>query len=970
MSVIRRSCLYLFRKKVRSILLYLILFAMGLFILVGLSIRSSADRAAQDMRKSISTGLEIRMAELSGDRIYDISYNDKGEIVRTLKLPLITESAAEELTSIEGAGGYFGEQGAETMYTGLELHPGYCTKYLEESEQIRKTDPGDTDEYIESYKVEMHANDYRIVEESKDHPHFRNGALELVEGRHLGMGDSRKILISEELAERNGLRLGDFIDGRNYDNTTGELYGETYHAEIVGIFRINFEQQVTEWDFEPHILENTIYGPFELRHWGQVQYNAFYGRDVLAEEEDRLLGSIILFVEDPEDLGRVEQEVRKNGRVDWSFYTISRYDKDYKAAAKPLLSMGILATLMVVVMTVGALVILLLILAMWMRGRKQEIHILTCLGMGKRTVLAQFLTEIGLVAVIAFLSAWALSGPVTGMVGDALTGLTNPKEDAASFSMTYDPGTTSTSIDRAPVRQAPLAYEVTGGMAAGTFAAMITVSFGAVTAAFLRIRRRPPLIGASSGSYHWRFSRVCRAGEIRAHQRAFLYVTRKIGKSALLFFTLLVLCFLFLFGMSVQFATGRAAAQVRESIGGYFKVVSDYRRVDVENQVNQEVFDGIRALTGIKAANGMDVCYMDTEVSLKPGRFSAKEDGKSHMTRVLGNTDTSLHEYFSLDIFQLVEGRHVEETDRGKALISRELARLNGLEIGDSFLLKMPEDWAGDTSSPRSSYELEIVGLFAEAQPEQTATQQKPESSIPANFVFTDIATTQQIKQDMQPGGARTYSDGAVFFVTDPEQADEVAEQAEALQLFDTDHTKVTVNNAVYKRSMGPLKRLENMSFMLLLSAAVAGVILLTLILTLWERDRIHEAGILMSFGLPKRNILWQHFLECVSIFAVSFCVSALVALPLGKQMGGRLYESVSAGIEQEETEDTDDPDLSGGAVKAEWIRSDASFDMGLQPEVIVLAGFMGIFLVSISVSGGFWVIARRKPKGLLAAME
>ena len=116
MNIFRRAGLYLIRKKVRSVLLFLILLSMGVFMLTGFSIRQSAGRAAEDMRRSISTGLNIEMLSLPGDEIYDLSYNEEGDLVRSLKIPLITESVAEELASIDGVSGYYSEMGAEMLY--------------------------------------------------------------------------------------------------------------------------------------------------------------------------------------------------------------------------------------------------------------------------------------------------------------------------------------------------------------------------------------------------------------------------------------------------------------------------------------------------------------------------------------------------------------------------------------------------------------------------------------------------------------------------------------------------------------------------------------------------------------------------------------------------------------------------------------------------------------------------------------
>lgn len=138
MNVFKRAILYLIRKKKRSILLLLLLFFMGLFMLAGLSIRCGAGQAAEDMRKSISSGLEIKMSEVSGDEIYATRYNENGELVRTLKHSLVTESVAQKLAAIPGVSGYYSEMGVEALYTGLNVAPGGYTEELKKLGKIKK----------------------------------------------------------------------------------------------------------------------------------------------------------------------------------------------------------------------------------------------------------------------------------------------------------------------------------------------------------------------------------------------------------------------------------------------------------------------------------------------------------------------------------------------------------------------------------------------------------------------------------------------------------------------------------------------------------------------------------------------------------------------------------------------------------------------------------------------------------------
>lgn len=306
----------------------------------------------------------------------------------------------------------------------------------------------------------------------------------------------------------------------------------------------------------------------------------------------------------------------------------------------------------------------------------------------------------------------------------------------------------------------------------------------------------------------------------------------------------------------------------------------------------------------------------------------------------------------------------MNETDTGKALISEELADLNHLTLGDHLTLRLPEAEAGGESG--AGYDLEIVGLFDEVQ-KMPVSAQTPEYDIPANFIFTDIGATQQMVQAMRPGKDQVYTGGAIFFVSDPEKIARVVQNIREAEFFDPEHTELTVNNAAYQSSVEPLTRLGSLSLLMLAVIVITGLIVLTLILILWERDRIYEAGVLMSFGISKRNIWWQHFLECAFVFLVAFCISAGIFLAAGQSAGDWFYNQVS--------ERTEDAELTGGpaaegAVNADLIKSDVSFDTGMKPGVLAAAAAAGTLLIGLSTGTSFWVIGRRRPKELLAMIE
>lgn len=492
MGIFKRAYLYVTRKKVRSILLFLIMLVTGLFLLVGLSIRASAQKAADEVRKTMNTGLVLEMNPISGEHLFELAQNEDGEMERRLKVPLLTQSKLEQLLDIDGVCGFFSEMGHETLYTGLEVRPG---GYSKELRQIEETDPQGLNESLRQSRLSdetySHTNGFYLIEDGRWHPFFANGALELTQGRHIETGDYGKAVISEELAKMNGLQIGDRINSYNFDFITGEQYGTAFESEIVGIFRINFEQDLSNWTSEDNIFANIIFADPNMRHWAQVEYNTHYGNDVLARESDRVISEVTLFVEDPLMLDSVKEQVLANDTVDWSYYSLKRYDHDYQAAAGPLRTMVKLSTVLAVIMAAGALAVLSLILTMWVRSRKREIGILASIGVKKQTTLAQFLLECCVVAAAAFLLAGLLAGPVTDVIGNGLAGMVSSPGSAQPFEVVIDQQS-NVMVNKMPDAEVSLTYHLTPGTASGVFLTMLLVSVTSVVVSSMRVIRQKP----------------------------------------------------------------------------------------------------------------------------------------------------------------------------------------------------------------------------------------------------------------------------------------------------------------------------------------------------------------------------------------------------------------------------------------------------------------------------------------------
>ena len=130
MGIWKRAFLYVARKKVRSLLLFFLFFVTGLFLLTGISIKRSAGEAAEDIKKTLKTGLRV---ETSGKyAASEVVLDENGEKVRNYEANLIREHHIEEFLEMEGVSGFYCDNlQREEEYTGLTLHPGYYSYWLD-----------------------------------------------------------------------------------------------------------------------------------------------------------------------------------------------------------------------------------------------------------------------------------------------------------------------------------------------------------------------------------------------------------------------------------------------------------------------------------------------------------------------------------------------------------------------------------------------------------------------------------------------------------------------------------------------------------------------------------------------------------------------------------------------------------------------------------------------------------------------
>lgn len=439
-------------------------------------------------------------------------------------------------------------------------------------------------------------------------------------------------------------------------------------------------------------------------------------------------------------------------------------------------------------------------------------------------------------------------------------------------------------------------------------------------------------------------------------KRALLYITRNRGRNGVLLALVVALACVAMIGISAQGAASSAAGMLRRQLGGYFRVETSSDSAPDEGggrlaQMDSALADRLAEDGRIRAVNGTNSYYLYAAgLDLEPARYHGSGLPQEHVPVFLANTDTEWAESFTNGAFRLARGGYIAGDETGRAIISEALARRNGLGLGDTFTAGILVDPAGETAKVMDPpLTFEIAGLF-EIVRKEAASAMAAESDLYENYIFIGQADGFAINERT---GRRTngFSGGITCYLNDPGELEAV--QADLLAQSDIDWRHFAMRDSIkaYEDIAAPLAGIERVGRLLLFIILALGLILITLVLLLWMRDRVREIGILTSIGVTKRKLVAQFLAENLFVTVVSvlfaFVIARFALAGLAPVVNGTLGEAA---------------DIAAVSVLVEEPRLELS--LGPAELLMVLAGSCCVVAASTAVSSG--IVLRRNPSKIL----
>lgn len=157
-------------------------------------------------------------------------------------------------------------------------------------------------------------------------------------------------------------------------------------------------------------------------------------------------------------------------------------------------------------------------------------------------------------------------------------------------------------------------------------------------------------------------------------------------------------------------------------------------------------------------------------------------------------------------------------------------------------------------------------------------------ASNPQNNIYTNLTTADTMK------GETDTLDSAVYTLSNPEDMDDFVDEVESE--IDTDSYSVTSSDEIYEQMLSPLNNISSIAQNIVILVAIAGAVILTLIVILSIRERRYEIGVLMSLGENRVKIIGQFFMELFMVTVVSLIIASFAGNFVENALGNQLLSS------------------------------------------------------------------------------
>ena len=423
-------------------------------------------------------------------------------------------------------------------------------------------------------------------------------------------------------------------------------------------------------------------------------------------------------------------------------------------------------------------------------------------------------------------------------------------------------------------------------------------------------------------------------------KNAIAYVTRKRSRTLIIFIILTIVLSCLYSCLTIMkssneiekalYESSNSSISITKKDGKYFNV-DQFKDIQKLKEIKEKIFqyDGLAKLKDAKVVSG--------EQRINREDLS---DELKNVVSLEATNNTKRNVLFSSGVFTIKQGKNIGENDKNSIIVHEKFAKQNNLKLDDEVNLELLDI---ENSGKIKSHKFKIIGIFSGKKQE---TYTGLSSDFSENMVFVDYSTSQEI---LNKSENNKIANKILLYSGSAESTDLALNKVRELKIDESTYI-VKKDSHAFEESLDSVSGIKHIIKIMIYSIMIGGMVVLSLILILWLRERIYEIGIFLSIGTSKIQIIIQFIFELIFI-SIPSIVSSLF-------LGNVLLKIIVDGFINSE-----DSMIFGGS-----LINNSSFMLNittLEQSYIIL-----ISIIVLSVVFASSLILIKKPKEILSKIS
>ena len=339
-------------------------------------------------------------------------------------------------------------------------------------------------------------------------------------------------------------------------------------------------------------------------------------------------------------------------------------------------------------------------------------------------------------------------------------------------------------------------------------------------------------------------------------KNAIAYITRKRNRTLIIFIILTIVLSCLYSCLTIMkssdeiekalYESSNSSISITKKDSQYFNV-NQFKDIEKLKEIEEKIiqYDGLAKLKDAKVVSGEQ----------RINREDLSDEFKNVVSLEATN-NTKRNILFSSGVFTIKEGKNIEENDKNSIIVHEEFAKQNNLKLGDEVDLELLDI---EKSGKIKSHKFKIIGIFSGKKQE---TYTGLSSDFSENMVFVDYSTSQEI---LNKSENNKIANKILMYSGSAESTDLALNKLKELKIDESKYFVEKDSNA-FEESLESVSGIKHIIKIMTYSIMLGGMVVLSLILILWLRERIYEIGIFLSIGTSKIQIIMQFIFELIFI--------------------------------------------------------------------------------------------------------